>query len=96
MTVLSYPQLNAMRRRVRTESDAPGLLSEIKFLRARYEQEVHTTIEGFDGSHSLAYWSEFFKLHPSLRTNEVRARLAYARDTKVEFDLSSQLNEKVK
>lgn len=91
----THAKLTALRRRIRTQAlDAETkaqLLAHVKHLRSLYEYEVHTTIVGFRGSRSLAYWSEFFKLTPDARTTEVRVRLAYARETKVDFYVSPQL-----
>lgn len=91
----THAKLTALRRKVRLGPSPiemrARLLAEIKHMSALYAYEVHTTIPGFEGSRSLAYWSEFFKLTPDARTTEVRARLAYARETKVDFYVSPQL-----
>lgn len=90
--VVTYQILNRMRRVVRSApllsvEERATRLAALKLLRATYEVEVVCTIPGFEGPRSLAYWSEFFKLAPQLRTPAVRAKLAYARETKVEMDL---------
>ena len=91
----THAKLATLRRRIRTQAldteTKAQLLAHVKHLRSLYEYEVHTSIVGFAGSHSLAYWSEFFKLTPDARTTEVRARLAYARETKVDFHTPPEL-----
>ena len=92
---LTHAALCRARRALQTYDGAieieAKVQAEIATLVAAYLAQVHTTIPEFEGSHSLAYWRAYFQLASALRTPAVRARLAYARETKVVFDVSEAL-----
>lgn len=100
LKTLTLPVLRRLRREIKDSSlsapDKAELLAEVAYLTACYLHEVHTTIPGFQGSHSLAHWREYFRIMPEWRTSDVKKRLTYAQDTKVDFSLSPLLESRLR
>lgn len=91
-TDVTFPVLRKLYAAAIAEND-PEMAAWVHHLKAMYEHEVHTTIESelTQGSRSLNFWREYFKLHPSRYGATVKRRLTYARQTKVEMPMAFKL-----
>lgn len=94
--ILSYWNiLEALRLTKQLQESFPSiaeLRAELQGLKAQYLQETHTIIEPHPHSKSLAYWREYVKLQPSFLTEARKKRIAYAKQTRVEFEISEKLH----
>lgn len=64
---------------------------ELQHMLHTYEMEVCTVLPGTATSHSLAYWRELYALNHRKMRPPARARIRYAKQTKVAFEPSAQV-----
>ena len=66
---------------------------ELRFMLSSYEHEVCTVLPGNAQSRSIAYWKELYRITNTRMGKPTQERMAYAKQTKVDFAPSALVLE---
>jgi hypothetical protein len=66
---------------------------ELRYMLATYEHEVCTVLPGSDRSRSIATWRELYRINNTRMGKASQERMAYAKQTKVQFAASDLVIE---